>query len=142
MLGYFAKWLGEYLAKKLEPEPSDETKVIIVLNTDTVSTVQGPETVQELHTVPIPHQPDTGNIALRLHHFEQDNVSVLGHVDSNLLSFVMNILLSHNVKSIVMLKKKSAPIKMEQPLTEEEKQGIMVYEPSKAERHSLEERFL
>jgi hypothetical protein len=121
----------------------DKTKVIVVLNTDTVRTIQGVHNKDELPTISIDEGGDEekkpGRIALRLKHIPDANVSVIGHTDHNMLSFVMNILLSHKLKSIVILKKSDIPEQREDE--DSDKQDILMYEPSRAERSYLEERF-
>jgi len=142
-----------------------ETKVIVVLNSDLVRTAEGDITHEQLPTISdssgngngtligtdeetsalIPGA-STHNIGLRLAHFPREQLSVIGQVDSNLLSFVTNVLLSHNVKSIVMMKKSDGNFDalrqaLDDEKTPEEQQGILVYGKSRAEEKNLEERF-
>ncbi|KAL0482434.1 hypothetical protein AKO1_000476 [Acrasis kona] len=124
-----------------ESEQESKTSVIVVLNTDNLRTIQGPQSKDDLMMVSMDKSSEAQDdrIALRLKHYPDSNVSVTGHVDHNLLSFVMNILLSHRLKSIVIMKKSNL-----QPLQNEEDddvQDIFAYKPSKAERTNLEERF-
>lgn len=82
-----------------------------------------------------------GRVGIKLSEIPDSNVSVVGHVDHNLLSFVANILMSHNLKSIIMLKKRKPPVKLlESQKKEDEEEEIFVYKPSRAERTFLEER--
>jgi hypothetical protein len=154
----------------------DDTRVIIVLNTDQVRTVQGVDTLDELKQLTLnaeeqaqeldPQKDTPGRIALRLKQFRDSRVAVLGHTNHNLLSFLVNILLSHKVKSLIMLKKTREDLSLLDPekLNVEDRmqletrkqiirdeqiasqrdpdsQDIFVYEPSRAERTFLEERF-
>jgi hypothetical protein len=138
------KWIQtallRYQASKAQTE-DDKTKVIVVLNTNAVRTIQGIHGKDELPTIAIDENSDEdkkhGRIALRLKQIPEANVSVIGHTDHNMLSFVMNILLSHKLKSIVVLKK----VDEENKQNDTEKQDILMYHPSRAERSYLEERF-
>ena len=170
------------MSKRSEATTSDDdddmedTRVIIVLNSDLVRTVQGAETLDELKTLTLskeeeeealdPQKDNPGRIALRLKQFRDSKVSVLGHVNHNLLSFLINILLSHKVKSLIMLKKTTEDLSLIDPAMldvesrmtlqtskqilrdrsieesrDPESQDIFVYQPSRAERSHLEERF-
>lgn len=62
----------------------------------------------------------------------EPNLSIVGQVDQNILSFIMNVLIQNNVKSIVMVKKNEIHKEIE------EKEDIFVYKPSRAEREFLE----
>ncbi len=156
----------------------DDTRVIIVLNSDFVRTVQGVDTLDELTQLSLSPEEQAreldvhnmhsapGRIALRLKHFRDSRVSVLGHVNHNLLSFLVNVLLSHKVKGLIMLKKTTDDLSLIDPAslhmedrmqlattkqilrdeqversTDPDSQEIFVYEPSRAERSFLEERF-
>jgi hypothetical protein len=138
------KWIQtallRYQASKAQTE-EDKTKVIVVMNTNAVRTIQGIHGKDELPTIAIDENSDEdkkhGRIALRLKQIPEANVSVIGHTDHNMLSFVMNILLSHKLKSIVVLKK----VDEENKQNDTEKQDILMYHPSRAERSYLEERF-
>jgi cytoplasmic iron level regulating protein YaaA (DUF328/UPF0246 family) len=168
--------MGNYFGTNKNDDEEDDTRVIVVLNTDVVRTIQGVDTLDELRMLNLnseeerdeldPQKDTPGRIALRLKQFRDSKVSVLGHVNHNLLSFLVNVLLSHKVKSIVMLKKTNQDLSLidpseldieqrmtlqttkqilrdeqEQELTDPDSQEIFVYKPSRAERNFLEERF-
>lgn len=72
-----------------------------------------------------------GRIGIELDRIEP-NLSIVGQVDQNLLSFVTNVLIEHNVKSIIMVKKTDISKEVDS------KEDIFVYKPSRAEREFLE----
>jgi hypothetical protein len=145
LYNWIYRWLQTALMQYTSSKkPEETTKVIVVLNTDTVRTIQGVHNKDQLPTITIQDKDDEeeeknpGRIALRMKHMNEANLSVIGHVDHNLLSFVMNVLLSHQLKSIVMLKKSEKSL---EKIEDTEKQEIFVYEPPRAERDYLEGRF-
>lgn len=183
LLRWILGWLSgnddnELQSHDADQDNPDDTRVIIVLNSDYVRTVQGVDTLDELTQLTLTPEEQSreldaqntstapGRIALRLKHFQDSRVSILGHVNHNLLSFLVNVLLSHKVKGLIMLKKTTDDLSLIDPASlvmedrmqlattkqilkdeyvksqiDPDSQEIFAYEPSRAERTFLEERF-
>eukprot|EP00761_Pharyngomonas_kirbyi_P003313 gb/GECH01003317.1/.p1 GENE.gb/GECH01003317.1/~~gb/GECH01003317.1/.p1 ORF type:complete len:166 (+),score=54.04 gb/GECH01003317.1/:1-498(+) len=131
-------------------EDGGETKVVVLLNTDQVTTVQTPPE-HDLKTVSLDENNETvssdNKIGLPLSNYPESNLSVIGLIDATLLSFVVNVLLSHPFKSIIMLnrtdseKQETQQHETTKQEEEESDEQVFQYSPSPAERMALEERF-
>ena len=119
-------------------------KVIVVLNSKYIRTLQAADLNEPFYTINVNDDESLkyGKVVLPFKNFENEKLSVLGHINHNLLSFVMNVLLQYNFKSIVMFKYQKPTQNILDEINEikPKKQDIFVYKPSKAERGYLEER--
>eukprot|EP01080_Neovahlkampfia_damariscottae_P011801 gene11801-5135_t len=129
MFLFFLRWfVGKFFSLKRQ----QKTKVIVLLNSDLLQTIQTKNTSEEpfytLHS-------DSGHIALKSETTDP-NVSIVSKVDENLLSYVMGIIMKYPYDTVVMLKQNE----MKDLKDEIEEEEIYVNKPSRAERGYLEER--
>ena len=128
-----------------------QTKVILLFNTDSIRSIIGPKSRQELTTVSIPDSdPNERKISVKFNSSPQIDSThhVIGQVDQNLFNFMTNILLSHPIQSLVILRREKPDIKKRiekvaqiKSKKSTENEDIFTYAPSRAEREFLEERF-
>ena len=129
MFLFFLRW---FVSKFFSFQRRQKTKVILLLNTDILQTIQSRNSSEEpLYTL----NSDSGHIALKSETTDP-NLSIVSKVDENLLSYIMNVVMKYPYDTVVMLKQN----KIKEEIEEKEKEEIYVNKPSRAERGYLEER--
>jgi hypothetical protein len=123
--------LFSFLFSILFPQRKPTTKVILLLNSDVVRPIQTPERDSLQLTTAPPDELQHGNIAVEIAR-QFPETSIISHVDHNLLSFLMNVLIKNKVSSVVMVKKTDLQREYH------EKEDIFTYKLSRAEREHLE----
>ena len=130
----------------------NQTKVILLFNTDSIRSIIGPNSSQELTIVSLNSEKDKNQIAVRMKQVsdpsnELNKVSLIGQMDHNLLSFLTNILLAHPIQSLVILRREKPDTRkrvqhvLAKSTEKTPNDDIFTYAPSRAEREHLEERF-
>jgi hypothetical protein len=126
-------FLLRWFVAKFFSVKKNQTKVIVLLNTDTLQTIQTSDKSEEpLYTL----HSDSGHIALK-GKTNKKNLSIISKVDENLLSYVMNVIMKYPYDTVVMLKTNETK---ESNSGNPQEEDIYVNKPSRAERGFLEER--
>ena len=139
------KFVWNVIYSSRKHQANNATKIILLFNTDTIRSIIGPKNYEELTTTTI-NDNDKNTISVKLNP-RSFTENIIGQMDQNLLSFMTNILLSHPIQSLVILRREKPDIKKRiEKLSKTTKKSIpnediFTYSPSRAEREYLEERF-